>query len=82
MPLGWQKPKSFYSPKNEIEGKDLIISGADKRPTLYWNPSLSASSDGHISFRFNSSDLLSGYTITLEGITEDGKFVSKRFKIK
>lgn len=82
MPLGWQKPKSFYSPKYEIEGKDLIISGADKRPTLYWNPSLSASSDGHISFRFNSSDLLRGYTVTVEGITSGGEYVSRRFSIK
>lgn len=82
MPLGWQKPRKFYSPKYEVEGKNIIAKGADRRSTLYWNPSLSAGSDGQISFRFNSSDLLSGYTITLEGITEDGKFVSKRFKIK
>ena len=81
-PLGWQKPKHFYSPKYEVEGKDIVPKGQDRRSTLYWNPAVTADEKGTVKFRFNSSDLLSGYTITLEGVTSTGDFVSKRFNIK
>ena len=81
MPLGWQIPKKFYSPKYEVFGKDVVPSGADRRSTLYWNPFAKASDDGKISFRFYSSDLLSGYTVTVEGINSDGELVSGSFVI-
>ena len=81
-PLGWQRPKHFYSPKYEVEGKDIVPKGQDRRSTLYWNPAVTADEKGTVKFRFNSSDLLSGYTVTLEGVTSNGDFVSKRFNIK
>ena len=81
-PLGWQKPKHFYAPKYEVEGKDIVPKGQDRRSTLYWNPALKADENGVINFRFNTSDLLSGYTVTLEGVTDEGEFVSKRFGLK
>lgn len=81
-PLGWQKPKHFYAPKYEVEGKDIVPKGQDRRSTLYWNPSIKADENGEISFRFNTSDLLSGYTVTLEGVTSDGEWVSKRFNLR
>ena len=81
-PLGWQKPKHFYSPKYEVDGKDIVPKGQDRRSTLYWNPAVTADEKGTIKFRFNSSDLLSGYTITLEGVTSNGDYVSKRFNLK
>ena len=81
-PLGWQIPKRFYSPRYEVEGKDITPQGHDMRSTIYWNPSLSADVKGNIRFRFNSSDLLSGYTVTVEGVSKEGEPVSKRFKIR
>lgn len=81
-PLGWQRPRHFYAPKYEVDGKGVIPNGTDRRSTLYWNPSLTADGNGKISFRFNTSDLLSGYTVTLEGVTTDGEWVSKRFDLK
>ena len=65
-----------------MEGKDIVPKGQDRRSTLYWNPSLKADENGEINFRFNTSDLLSGYTVTLEGVTSDGEYVSKQFNLK
>ncbi|MBR6465933.1 MAG: hypothetical protein IKS82_05810 [Bacteroidales bacterium] len=81
-PLGWQKPKHFYAPKYEVEGKDIVPKGQDRRSTLYWNPSIKADENGEINFRFNTSDLLSGYTVILEGVTSDGEYVSRQFNLK
>jgi len=81
-PLGWQVPKKFYSPRYDVQGKDSISEGKDKRSTLYWNPKLSADKDGRVKFDFCSSDMLDGYTVTLEGVTAEGEFVSKKFQIK
>jgi len=78
-PLGWQKPKFFYSPRYDIKGYNPP-QGSDKRSTLYWNPRLEVEEDGKIRFEFFQSDLpRNGYTITLEGITADGKLVSKSY---
>ena len=80
-PLGWQMPRRFYSPLYEVEGKDIVPKGQDRRSTLYWNAAVTPDKNGIISFDFNSSDLLSGYTVTLEGIAEDGEYISRRFSI-
>lgn len=81
-PLGWQKPKKYYIPQYATQGKKIIRSGADRRSSLYWNPSLKADKDGNIDFTFYTSDLLNGYTVTLEGVTSDGKLVSSKLKIE
>jgi hypothetical protein len=81
-PLGWQIPKHFYSPRYEVEGKDIVPKGQDKRSTLYWNPAIKPDENGKINFRFNASDLLGGYTVTVEGVASNGEYVSKRFSIK
>ena len=81
-PLGWQKPKFFYSPRYDIKGYNPP-QGSDKRSTLYWNPRLDMDEDGKIRFEFFQSDLpKNGYTITLEGVTGDGKWVSRQMEIK
>lgn len=81
-PLGWQKPKKYYIPQYATKGKDIIRKGADRRSSLYWNPSLKADKDGTIDFTFYTSDLLNGYTVTLEGVTFDGKLVSNKLIIE
>ena len=79
-PLGWQKPKFFYSPRYDVKTSYVPPQGTDKRSTLYWNPRLDADEEGKIRFEFFQNDLpKNGYTITLEGVTADGKLVSKRY---
>lgn len=77
-PLGWQIPKNFYSPRYDVADYNPP-QGTDRRSTLYWNPRLKADADGKVSFNFYQSDLpQDNYTITLEGVTADGKLVSKQ----
>ena len=78
-PLGWQIPKYFYSPRYDVNTGYIPPQGTDKRSTLYWNPRLKADADGKVKFEFFQSDLpQDNYTITLEGVTADGKLVSKQ----
>ncbi|MBO7562433.1 MAG: hypothetical protein J6T04_06080 [Bacteroidales bacterium] len=78
-PLGWQIPKNFYSPRYDVTTGYIPPQGTDKRSTLYWNPRLKADADGNVRFEFFHSDLPEdNYTITLEGVTADGKLVSKQ----
>ena len=78
-PLGWQIPKNFYSPRYDVRTGYIPPQGTDKRTTLYWNPRLKADADGNVKFEFFQSDLPSNkYTFTLEGVTSDGKYVSRQ----
>lgn len=42
----------------------------DFRNTLYWNPTLKPDDEGMIEFTFHTSDFVSDYLITLQGITD------------
>lgn len=80
-PLGWQRPKSFYSPAYEVYGKGLVRYGTDKRSTVYWNPNIVVE-EGKGGFKFNTSDGNSNYTVVLEGITNEGEYIFKKVAIK
>ena len=45
----------------------------DFRNTLYWNPDMHTDKTGKSGVEFYSSDESAEYTITVEGITSDGK---------
>ncbi|MBN2666422.1 MAG: hypothetical protein JXR67_07920 [Bacteroidales bacterium] len=75
--------KGFSAPDyTEIIKKESRI--PDFRNTLYWNPSVKTGNDGNTPVRFWTSDFRSGFIITVQGITKDGKAVSTRkvFTIK
>ncbi|MDR1809285.1 MAG: TonB-dependent receptor plug domain-containing protein [Prevotella sp.] len=77
MPLGYQKPKAFYSPKYDTP-EALADPEADLRTTVYWNPDVKIT-EGNASFMFYSADIDSDYSIVVEGITKTGKpFYAKK----
>ena len=79
MPLGFQTPVEFYAPKYDSIRVD---STPDLRTTIHWQPSLSTDEAGKASFRFYTADAPSTYSVVIEGVTDTGKIVYKREKIK
>jgi hypothetical protein len=47
----------------------------DFRTTLYWNPSISKTSNGNISFEFYTSDMKGKYLVVVEGMNREGKTI-------
>jgi hypothetical protein len=79
MPLGYQKPVEFYSPRYETpEQRDN--GKPDLRTTIYWNPNVSISSGEGI-FDFFTADASATYSVVIQGVTSDGAVVFKRGKI-
>jgi hypothetical protein len=79
-PLGWQRPKHFYSPAYDLNGKAISRAGTDRRSTVYWNPDVKIE-NGEGRFHFNTSDGTSKYTVIIEGITNDGEYVFSKQEI-
>ena len=80
-PLGWQRPKYFYSPAYDVQGKSIKRAGTDRRATVYWQPDLKVEG-GEGKFHFNTSDGTADYTVIIEGITTDGEYVFSKQQIK
>jgi hypothetical protein len=80
-PSGYQKPVEFYSPRYEtLEAKHLTI--PDYRTTIFWKPDILISDTGEASFDFYTSDFPTTYSVVIEGITTDGRFVRQVEKIQ
>ena len=71
MPLGYQEPAGFYSPRYETE-ESRKTGPPDLRTTIYWNPDVKVSAQGEASFDFYTADSPSDYSVVIEGITDDG----------
>ena len=80
-PLGWQRPKKFYSPAYDVQGKAISRSGSDRRSTIYWEPAVKVEG-GKGQFHFNTSDGRSSYTVVIEGVTSDGEYIFSKQQIK
>jgi hypothetical protein len=78
VPLGFQKPVEFYAPK--YDSPDTVPT-PDLRTTIHWQPVLATDENGEASFHFYTADSPSTYTLTIEGVTDDGKPVYKREKM-
>ena len=78
IPLGIQKPTEFYAPKYDTPAQNTK---PDLRTTIHWQPNITTDERGNVSFSFYTADAPSTYTVTIEGITEDGRIVYKRDKI-
>jgi hypothetical protein len=71
-PLGYYHPAQFYSPVYKtIEEKEN--QKPDLRTTIYWNPSLLIDIKKHVTYSFYAADTPGIYTITLEGVTDEGE---------
>ncbi|MFR9648608.1 MAG: MG2 domain-containing protein [Rikenellaceae bacterium] len=70
--LGYQTPVEFYQPS--YDSPNVRESWPpDYRTTVYWNSKLAPDVNGNIMFNFFTADKATTYTITVEGVTEEGK---------
>lgn len=70
LPLGYQVPDKFYSPRYDKGDKD---SGFDHRNTVYWNPCVEVAG-GRARIEFCNTDQMDfPYIVRIEGITDSGK---------
>ncbi|WP_280749166.1 carboxypeptidase-like regulatory domain-containing protein [Parabacteroides sp. PF5-9] len=74
MPLGYQQPIEFYSPRYETQEQKFDIK-PDLRTTIFWKPDLVTAADGKTSFEFYTSDFSTTYSVIIEGLTQDGRIV-------
>jgi len=74
MPLGYQLPVEFYSPKYDTQEK-INDPKPDLRTTIYWKPNVITDDAGNASVDFYTSDNPSTYSITIEGVSDNGKLI-------
>ena len=74
-PLGWQKPAKFYSPSYALS-EDKNRTGNDVRTTLLWEPNLKTDREGKASISFYTADRSTRFRFIVEGIANDGSYVS------
>ena len=80
-PLGYQVSKSFYSPAYETTEQQNETT-PDLRSTIYWNPDVRANDDGEAEINFYAADPETSYTVTIQGMTNEGALIRKTEKIK
>ena len=83
IPLGYQKPVEFYSPKYETSEPEYSRI-PDYRTTLFWKPDIVILDAGDANFEFYTSDFSTTYSVVIEGLTTDGKIIRQveRIQIK
>lgn len=81
-PMGWQRPKYFYSPVYTTSRSKSSPIGSDKRSTIYWNPNVKIWHNETKKISFDTSDGNAGCTAIIEGISAEGDFIFKRVVIK
>ncbi len=82
MPLGYQQPAEFYSPKY---AKDFgnNSDGGDLRSTVYWDPDVKIDADGNAMVEFYANDNRNTrYDVLVEGVTGDGELVHTTTQIR
>ena len=80
-PLGYQTPAEFYAPAYATE-KARRSMAPDYRTTLYWNPSVEFDETGRATVEFYTSDAPADYDISIEGVTQTGKIVQRRQRLR
>jgi len=68
---------TFVSSEYSMEEKRLSRI-PDFRNTMNWNPSIRPGRDGKVKVEFWTSDYATDYVISIQGIDENGDFVSLR----
>ena len=72
VPLGYQKKAQFYVPKYEVDSA-RDSQQPDLRTTIYWNPELTADSNGVVHVKFYTADKSNNYSVVLEGLADSGE---------
>lgn len=81
IPLGYQEPIEFYSPKYGTE-QEKSNPNDDLRTTIYWNPCVKITEGGIAMFDFYSADMYTEYSIVIEGLTDDGRIIHSVSKVE
>ncbi len=74
IPLGYQQPAEFYSPKYET-AKEIESPSPDLRTTIFWKPDVEFSKSGEAIVEFYAADSPTTYLIIGEGVTGLGKII-------
>lgn len=74
---GFHKAREFYSPNYSVHIPEHQL--PDYRTTLYWNPEVVIDSGTPAKLNFYTGDVPGKYTAKVEGITTDGRLVSRQY---
>ena len=77
---GYQVDKDFYSPKYETD-ESRQAKTKDERTTIYWNGNVNTDSKTPTTISFNTADTPTTYTVTIEGIAQNGDLIHEIFPI-
>jgi len=80
IPLGYQLPVEFYSPKYDTQEK-IDDSKPDLRTTIYWKPNVITDKTGNAKLDFYTADESGTYSVIIEGVSEDGKLIHYQGKV-
>ena len=67
----FNRARAFYAPK--YDSNDQPDQAIDYRSTIYWNPSIITDQKGECKVRFFSSDAITNFRATLEGLGNKGE---------
>ena len=76
LPLGYQNPVAFYSPKYDTP-EALNNPSSDLRSTIYWKPDI-ITNNNNAAVEFYTADSPTTYSVIIEGVSNDGKLVYYR----
>lgn len=80
--LGYQKKAEFYTPRYDVDSvRQALVKETDDRSTIYWNPNIRTNQSGKAEFSFYTSDSYGPYTVTVEGVLDDGTVYRKERKV-
>jgi len=74
IPLGYQLPVEFYSPKYDTQ-ESINSTIPDLRTTIYWKPNVITDKKGNAKLDFYTADDTGTYSVIIEGVSEDGKLI-------
>ena len=74
MPLGYQTPVEFYSPKYDTQ-ESINNPTPDFRTTIYWKPNVITDDEGNGKLEFYSADDPATYSVIIEGVSDDGRLI-------
>lgn len=70
--LGYQPPMQLYQPRYNVPSLKADLP-PDFRTTIFWDGTLTPNEEGYIEFELYTADKATSYTVTLEGVTDDGE---------
>jgi len=76
-PLGYQLPVEFYSPKYDTQ-ESANNPKPDFRTTIFWKPNVITDEEGNAKLDFYTADDPATYSVTIEGISDDGNLIHYR----